>query len=74
MNKECLFFQVTISTLEADDSYYRCLSSGYNLKTGATVTFSEQYNILQKEGRIDCIQTFLDMKKLLELICEKEFP
>lgn len=66
--------KVTISSFKADNSYYKNLQNGFLMKKGATITFSKECNILRKEGRIECIQTFLHLKKLLEFLSKKSFP
>lgn len=69
-----LYFQVTISVFKTDSSYYQKLCNGCLPKNEAAVTFSKQYNILRKDGRAECIQTFLHLKKLLEYLTNKSFP
>uniref|UniRef100_A0A8W8JJH7 Uncharacterized protein n=1 Tax=Magallana gigas TaxID=29159 RepID=A0A8W8JJH7_MAGGI len=65
---------VTISVFKTDSSYYQKLCNGCLPKNEAAVTFSKQYNILRKDGRTECIQTFLHLKKLLEFLSNKTFP
>lgn len=73
-NVKFCFFQVTISVFKTDSSYYQKLCNGCLPKNEAAVTFSKQYNLLRKEGRTECIQTFLHLKKLLEYLTNKSFP
>lgn len=65
--------KVTISSFKADSFYCQNLQNGFLMKKGATITFSKEYNILRKEGRTDCIQTFLHFKKLMEFLSKKSF-
>ncbi|CAC5395369.1 unnamed protein product [Mytilus coruscus] len=61
-------FIVTLTAFKADDGYYDNLSSG---QKEAFVTYSEEYNILRKEDRKLLVQTFLDIGKLMDFLCEK---
>uniref|UniRef100_A0A8W8ILS5 Uncharacterized protein n=1 Tax=Magallana gigas TaxID=29159 RepID=A0A8W8ILS5_MAGGI len=65
--------KVMISSFKADSFYYQNLKNGFLMEKGATITFSKECNILRKEGRTDCIQTFLHFKKLMEFLSKKSF-
>lgn len=64
--------KVTISSFKADDTYFENLCNGL-LKNKAQLTFSKEYNILRREGRLELLQTFLDLKKLLEYQSGKNY-
>ncbi|XP_063410164.1 uncharacterized protein LOC134693338 [Mytilus trossulus] len=63
--------KVTLTAFKADDGYYDNLCSGHLHQKEAFVTYSDQYNILRKEDRKLLVQTFLDIGKLMEFLCEK---
>ncbi|CAG2198963.1 unnamed protein product [Mytilus edulis] len=63
--------KVTFTALKADDGYYDNLCSGHLHQKEAFVTYSEEYNILRKEDRKLLVQTFLDIGKLMDFLCEK---
>ncbi|CAC5371922.1 unnamed protein product [Mytilus coruscus] len=63
--------KVTFTAFKADDGYYDNLCSGHLHQKEAFVTYSEEYNILRKEDRKLLVQTFLDIGKLMEFLCEK---
>ncbi|CAC5422334.1 unnamed protein product [Mytilus coruscus] len=60
--------KVTLTAFKADDGYYDNLCSG---QKEAFVTYSKEYNILRKEDRKLLVQTFLDIGKLMDFLCEK---
>ncbi|XP_052083014.1 uncharacterized protein LOC127720472 [Mytilus californianus] len=62
--------KVTFTAFKADDGYYDNLCSGHLHQKEAFVTYSEEYNILRKEDRKLLVQTFLDIGKLMDSLCE----
>ncbi|XP_071144865.1 uncharacterized protein [Mytilus edulis] len=63
--------KVTFTAFKADDGYYDNLCSEHLHQKESFVTYSEEYNILRKEDRKLLVQTFLDIGKLMEFLCEK---
>ena len=61
-------FQVTFVSLAVEKNYLECLASENLQKKSGKVTYSKEYNILSKSGRLSLVQVLSHLSVMLKYL------